>query len=237
MKNDDFYVVVFLGTNGSGKTTLINKLSNNLNISYINLDQIANQEFSNVEGYNEKMKCAAELAMTVNDEMLIKQQSFITELALSNPKDMEFLCKVKSSGAKLVLVFVMTRDVEINIARVAKRVAEGGHGVPEYKIRERYPKCFVDMPRAIELSDLCFVYDNSCAYKILLIKREPKKLEVIYDNMEMDNWLTTNIIRPLEENNQMYLNTTVDVGSDKDLFNKIFALLSTYIEELKNRLD
>lgn len=236
MKNDDFYVVVFLGTNGSGKTTLINKLSSSLNIPYVNLDRIAKQKFSNVEGYNEKMRCAAELAMTVNDEMLMEQQSFITELALSNPRDMEFLRKVKSSGAKLVLVFVLTRDVEINILRVAKRVAKGGHCVPEYKIRERYPKCFLDMADAVEISDVCFVYDNSCTYKILLVKRESKKLEVICDNIEKDEWLITNIIRPLEVNNQMVFNTTVDIGSDKDLFNRIFTLLSSHIEELKNRL-
>lgn len=235
MKNDNFYVVVFLGTNGCGKTTLINKLSDGLNISYINLDQIAKQKFSNIENYNEKMKHAAELAMTINGEMLKKKQSFITELTLSNPKDMEFLCRVKNSGAELILIFLLTRDVEINITRVKKRIAEGGHEVPEYKIRERYPKCFVAMAPAIEVSDLCFIYDNSYVYEILLVKREPKKLEVICDNIEKDEWLITNIIRPLETNNQIFLTTNVDVTNAKDLFNKIFTLLSSYIEELKNR--
>jgi len=206
MRCNDFFVIAFLGTNGCGKTILANKLANSLKIPYVNIDQIGKQYFSEINDYNEKMFLAGNLADRESNKMLEKQQSFITELALSNPKDLEFLNKVKVSGAKLVTIFVLTRDIEINISRVSKRVTEGGHHVPEYKIRERYPKCFTDMALAIESSDLSFVYDNSCVYKIIAAKREPQKIEVIcnVDDIREDNWLNTKIIKPLEVNNQIF---------------------------------
>lgn len=232
---NDFFVIAFLGTNGCGKTILANKLANSLKIPYVNIDQIGKKYFSEINDYNEKMVLSGNLADRESNEMLEKQQSFITELALSNPKDLEFLNKVKISGAKLVTIFVLTRDVEINISRVAKRVTEGGHCVPEYKIRERYPKCFADMALAIGISNLCFVYDNSCAYKIIAVKREAQKLEVIYndDDTREDNWLNTKIIKPLEVNNQIFFSSIVDVSDDNTLFDKLFTLLSCHIKELK----
>ena len=238
MRCNDFFVIVFLGTNGCGKTILANKLANSLKIPYVNIDQIGKQHFSRINDYNEKMALSAKLADRKSNEMLAKQQSFIIELALSNPKDLEFLRKVKVSGAKLVTIFVLTRDIEINISRVAKRVTEGGHYVPEYKIRERYPKCFADMALAIETSNLCFVYDNSCIYKIIAVKREPQKFEVIcnVDDIREDNWLNIKIIKPLKVNNQIFFSSTVEVSNDNNLFNKLFTLLSYHIKDLKNQM-
>lgn len=238
MKRNDFFVIVFLGTNGCGKTILANKLANSLQIPYVNIDQIGKQYFSNINNYNDKMTLSSNLADAESNEMLAKQQSFITELALSNPKDLEFLNKVKVSGAKLVTIFVLTRNVEINISRVAKRVTEGGHDVPEYKIRERYPKCFADMAVAVEASNLCFIYDNSYAYKILVVKREPQKLEVFCNSNDIreDNWLNTRIIKPLKVNNQINFLPTLYTGNDKELFNKLFTLLLCHIKDLKTQI-
>lgn len=237
MKCNDFFVIVFLGPNGCGKTTLASKLANSLKIPYVNIDLIGQQYFSHIDDYNEKMTLSANLTDIEHNEKLINQQSFITELALSNPKDLEFLNKVKISGAKLITVCVLTRNVEINISRIANRVIKGGHNVPEYKIKERYIKFFKNMPFAVEVSNLCFIYDNSYAYKILLAKHKVQNLEVICNRNDAkeDIWLTNKIIKPLEMNNRINFSSNITINDD-DLFNKLFSLLSFHVETLSSQI-
>ena len=39
---------------------------------------------------------------------------------------------------EVVLIYIGTESVEINLARIAKRVLGGGHDVPEIDVRRRY---------------------------------------------------------------------------------------------------
>ena len=50
---------------------------------------------------------------------------------------------------------------QLAVARVAARVAAGGHAVPEEKIRGRYRRLWPLVADAIELADAATVYDNS----------------------------------------------------------------------------
>jgi predicted ABC-type ATPase len=44
----------------------------------------------------------------------------------------------RAKGFDVVLVYIGTEDVEINLARIAKRVQGGGHDVPEVDVRRRF---------------------------------------------------------------------------------------------------
>jgi predicted ABC-type ATPase len=60
-----------------------------------------------------------------------------------------------------VSVFVLTVDAELNVFRVRSRVIGGGHDVPAEKIRDRYRKSLDNLPKLIEISDECYVIDNT----------------------------------------------------------------------------
>ena len=49
----------------------------------------------------------------------------------------------------------------MNVARVAARVALGGHNVDEDKIRSRYEKSIGNIRRLMEICDILHVYDNT----------------------------------------------------------------------------
>ncbi len=50
---------------------------------------------------------------------------------------------------------------DLSVARVAHRVAAGGHSVPEHKIRERHARLWPLVADAIALAHSATVYDNS----------------------------------------------------------------------------
>jgi predicted ABC-type ATPase len=57
----------------------------------------------------------------------------------------------------------MLRSVEQNVERVRVRVANGGHTVPEDKIRERRARSLEQMPWFLEQADWAEIFDNSGA--------------------------------------------------------------------------
>ncbi len=66
-------------------------------------------------------------------------------------------------GYTVVLIYVGTADVAINMQRVRFRVAKGGHDVLEEDQRRRYPRSFANAARALALSDEAVLLDNSTA--------------------------------------------------------------------------
>lgn len=66
-----------------------------------------------------------------------------------------------AGGIEVRIWFVGLSSPELHIARVRSRVAQGGHAIPEEKIRERYDRSRINlielMPRLTELR----VFDNS----------------------------------------------------------------------------
>jgi len=60
-----------------------------------------------------------------------------------------------------VLFHVSVRQADLSVARVAQRVREGEHDVPEDKIRERYARNPPLIRQAALAADQAFVYDNS----------------------------------------------------------------------------
>ena len=64
-------------------------------------------------------------------------------------------------GFEIVLVYIGTGNVEINLARIRNRVLAGGHNVPEEDVRRRYKRSFENLPKAIQRADNTILFDNS----------------------------------------------------------------------------
>lgn len=64
---------------------------------------------------------------------ILAHQTVGVETVLSTDKYRSLVTQAQATGFKIRLLYVMLRDVELNIQRVRQRVAEGGHDVPEEK--------------------------------------------------------------------------------------------------------
>ena len=74
-------------------------------------------------------------------------------------------------GFEIVLVYIGTEDVEINLARIRNRVLAGGHDVPGTDVRRRYQRSFRNLPIASERADHTILFDNSTeeGYRLIAV--------------------------------------------------------------------
>ncbi len=145
-------VMVFAGPNGSGKTT-ITKMAKTVG-EYVNADDIKKATLcTDLE--------AAVKAEELREKMLSEMKDFTFETVLSTDRNLLLLRRAKQQGYFVRGIYVLTSDVEINIARVKAREALGGHGVPEEKIRQRYKRALKLIPQLVEVCDVFHLYDNT----------------------------------------------------------------------------
>lgn len=67
------------------------------------------------------------------------QGSFVIETVLSTDKYQAIVQRALEREWNVLFLYIALRTVEDSIARVAARVARGGHDVPEDRIRKRWP--------------------------------------------------------------------------------------------------
>jgi len=76
-----------------------------------------------------------------------------------------------SLGFEIVLVYIGTDNVEINLGRIRNRVLAGGHDVPEDDVRRRYRRSFENLAIAIKRADHVILFDNSTedGYRLIAV--------------------------------------------------------------------
>ncbi len=163
---------LFAGPNGSGKSTLIKDYITYYgleDVEYICPDIYASELFSDIEDVYERYTQAMDFAAYKRERLLSLGRSMIMETVLSRSDKLDFVVHAREKGYRIVSIFVGTESADINCARVRKRVTEGGHDVPEDKLRERYARSMQNLPLLAECSDELYVYDNSGAHPSLAL--------------------------------------------------------------------
>ena len=149
-----------VGPNGGGKTTFVREiLAPQLPISsFVNADVIASRTWpDNPEQHSYE---AAEHAQTARAALIKSGRQFIAETVYSHPSKLELVDDALSAGFYVALHVLMV-PVDEAVARVAYRVAHGGHSVPEVKVRERYVRLWPLVAEAAKRSHSASYWDNS----------------------------------------------------------------------------
>jgi predicted ABC-type ATPase len=97
----------------------------------------------------------------IRQKLLQKKISFTFETVMSHPGKVELLEQAQRLGYRTYLYYVATNDPEINLGRVRYRVSQGGHDVPEDKIRSRYYRSLDLLVEAIRHTNRAYIWDNS----------------------------------------------------------------------------
>lgn len=173
-------IVVFAGPNGSGKSTItmLAKIAG----TYINADDIKKiDSCSDLE--------AAVKAEAKREYMLETKQDFTFETVLSTERNLKLLKRAKEEGYFVRGIYVLTANVEINVIRVRSREENGGHGVPEEKIRSRYERSLKLVPELVNVCDILHIYDNTdVPFRIF------KKRKNVYYRWENAYWNEESIV-------------------------------------------
>jgi predicted ABC-type ATPase len=131
-------IVLLAGPNGAGKTTLAPFLLRDALAvpEFVNADQIA----MGLSAFHpESVALAAGRIMLARlDELAGQQASFGFETTLASRSFARWLRLRIGDGYVVHLVFLWLAIPELAIARVAGRVARGGHAVADEVVRRRY---------------------------------------------------------------------------------------------------
>jgi len=180
-------VYLFAGPNGSGKSSVFAAGRSELPdvAVFVNADEL-NRLIRQLDPSltpDESNLRAAQTADVMRYALLDQRVTFATESVLSDVgRWTRFFDAVQDAGFELALVFVTTCDPEINVARVADRVAKGGHNVPPDKVRKRYKRTMErTLPIVFKRATYAQLFDNSATEPRLVIEKEAGRVFVASD--------------------------------------------------------
>jgi predicted ABC-type ATPase len=158
------------GANGSGKTTLTRWNSELFkDIPLLDPDAIANT----LQAATSALLpiAAARHVLRSSAQHLKKAESFAVETTLAGKNYLQMMPDARSRGFEIMLVYIGTENVEINLARIRNRVLAGGHDVPEEDVRRRYKRSFENLQLAIKRADHTILFDNSTedGYRLIAV--------------------------------------------------------------------
>ena len=190
MENKSFYL--FAGVNGAGKTTLFNAMNGNVKKSFrINSDEIV-REIGKWNSELDQVK-AAKIAIGLRNEWMEKGNSFNEETTLTGKTILKLIDKVREKNYKLHLFYVGVGSPDISKERIKKRVADGGHHIPDEVVDKRYKESLKNFEKILKKFDNVVVYDNSVRFRTLLRIIDKKVIKIADDLPEwMENTINNN---------------------------------------------
>lgn len=178
---------LIVGPNGAGKTTFYETvLKARIDAPFINADHIQRDELNDPS--MEAAYDAAEIAAARRAQYLEARKSFVTETVFSHPSKLTMLKAAQEAGYRIVVFHLHVASPELAVARVNERVGEGGHPVPEDKIRARFERNQRLIRAAALVADQASVYDASALNQAprLLVRLRNGRADKT--NAEMPAW-------------------------------------------------
>ena len=162
-------IIMIAGPNGAGKTTFAREfLPNEAGCSdFINADLIA----AGLSPFSPGMAAmrAGRLMLEEIKTRIRQMKSFAFETTLSGRSYAQRIPEWRALGYHVTLIFLNLPNPDIALARVAARVAQGGHNVPEDVVRRRFRTGLRNFEEIYkDLVDVWILYDNSGSMPVLL---------------------------------------------------------------------
>lgn len=157
--------VLIAGANGAGKTTFARHFVPLAfpNAAFLNADEIQREG-----GALESPLAAGRELIRRLGNIVANERDFAVETTLSSSQYARRIPAWRTRGYTITLIFLEVPDADFAVARVALRVAMGGHNIPEEDVRRRCARgmaLFESIYRS--LADVWYWYKwNGEAYEI-----------------------------------------------------------------------
>lgn len=160
--SDEQKIVIIAGPNGAGKTTFAREfLPHEANCpDFINADLIA----AGLSPFNPDAAAirAGRLMLEEIEQRVAQRRSFAFETTLSGRGYAHKIREWQGFGYHVKLIFLSLPTADMAVARVAARVTQGGHNVPEEVIRRRFRAGLENLDTIYKpLVNGWLLYDNS----------------------------------------------------------------------------
>ena len=153
-------LVIVIGANGAGKSTWCHHHRRELPARFYDADSIA-QGLGSYDDPTRQREARAWVDRRI-EEHLAAGESFGFESTYSGASRPNFVRRAHDLGYDVQAIFIGTRDVSINIDRVAMRVRQRiGHDVPAGEIVRRWTACQENLLRTANLFGGIRLVDNT----------------------------------------------------------------------------
>ncbi len=191
MQHPNLYIIA--GPNGAGKTTASYTLLPEMLgcVNFVNADEIARglSPFSP----NTVDVQAARIMLYRIDELLSQKADFGIETTLATRSYVQLVKRAQVLGYKVHLLFFCLETPEQAIQRVAQRVNNGGHGIPEDVIRRRFKRGIDNLVHLyLPICDSVTIWDNTKGEAQLIAKQTIENAQL--DVLDQDMWNKLNDI-------------------------------------------
>lgn len=159
--------ILIAGVNGAGKSTLYHTLHYIQDMPRVNIDEIV-REFGDWKNPNDIMK-AGKVAVNLIKEYFEKGLSFNQETTLCGQSVLRNIKYAKQLGYEIELHYVGIGSAELAKERIAYRVAQGGHGIPDEDVDRRFDESREQLKKVLPLCDVAVLYDNTESFHRLAI--------------------------------------------------------------------
>ena len=162
-------ILIIAGPNGAGKTTFAQKFlpAEAKTLRFINADLIA----AGLAPFNPESVAvkAGRLMLEEIDKCVKAGQSFAFETTLSGLAYLHKIEMWQRLGYQVKLWFLSLPSADIAVSRVAIRVSQGGHNIPESVIRRRFDAGLRNFQEAYKSAvDAWALFDNVNGASLLL---------------------------------------------------------------------
>lgn len=160
--------IIIAGPNGAGKTTFASEFLPKVGCTtFINADLIA-KGLAPLRPESEALR-AGKIMLELLDEYAAKKESFAVETTLSGRTYLPRIAQWQAQGYRVILAFLALPSVDDAIARVALRVSQKGHNIPEPVIRRRFAQGLVNFEQVYKpIVDEWVLYNNLGPERLLL---------------------------------------------------------------------
>ncbi|WP_276724996.1 zeta toxin family protein [Capnocytophaga granulosa] len=179
--NNKKQLYIITGCNGAGKTTAsFTILPEVLDCKeFINADEIA-KGLSPFQPESVAMQ-AGRIMLARMDELLCQGVDFAFETTLATKSYKQKIEWAQANGYEVTLLFFWLRNSKLAKKRVAQRVSEGGHNIPDEIIERRYHSGITQLITTyMDMIEKYYIFDNSEGESILIAEKYEGE-ELVFD--------------------------------------------------------
>ena len=172
---------IIAGCNGAGKTTAsYTILPEVLDCKeFVNADEIA-KGLSPFQPESVAMQ-AGRIMLARMDELLQKGETFAFETTLATKSYKQKIEWAQANGYEVTLLFFWLRNSKLAKKRVAQRVSEGGHNIPDEIIERRYHSGITQLITTyMDMIEKYYIFDNSEGESVLIAEKYEGE-ELVFD--------------------------------------------------------
>jgi len=154
---------VLAGVNGAGKSSIVGAALRFNDADYFNPDEVTRRLRETEPGLSleDANVRAWHLGRRLLERAIEQRKRFVFETTLGGRTITGLLLKAANVGLPVRVLYIGLESADLHVRRVRARVRQGGHDIPEERIRQRYTSSRANLIRLLPHMAEVRIFDNT----------------------------------------------------------------------------